>query len=316
MPLNDGDRAWIREEIGKATGGWMPPWLKQSLALILVLGAGGFILRDYIPDKMVSATSDMRSTLGSVSADVASLKADVGQLKTDFKDMLNKAFQRAYPAANTPGGPKPPTKERASNFFERGSAIIEMANSLGVGLDPDVTNRFGLDAIAASENVTLRDQAWKASGLSLHQRSKQQELQALIESKNWIQPRGPQEIIEALSRFLPGTKTYVSEMMAPRGRYWLAVVIGHEAQIESVLPTSYEYGRLVGTGYQFTPPLDGHHFRNVIFENLNIVYHGGPLILENVSFINCQFEFSPSPNARNIAALIFSNKQVTFEKPS
>jgi len=35
--------------------------------------------------------------------------------------------------------------------------------------------------------------------------------------------------------------------------------------------------------------LDGYYLRSVILEGMTIHYNGGSLILENVTFINCQF---------------------------
>ena len=36
-------------------------------------------------------------------------------------------------------------------------------------------------------------------------------------------------------------------------------------------------------------PIDGLHCRNVVFRFCNIIYKGGPIILENVAFENCTF---------------------------
>jgi hypothetical protein len=40
--------------------------------------------------------------------------------------------------------------------------------------------------------------------------------------------------------------------------------------------------------------LDGFELENVIFENATIIYHGGPVILQNVRFVNCSFEVRKS----------------------
>ena len=36
--------------------------------------------------------------------------------------------------------------------------------------------------------------------------------------------------------------------------------------------------------------LDGIHWYDVVFENVHIVYSGGPVELQNVRFINCTFD--------------------------
>jgi len=44
-----------------------------------------------------------------------------------------------------------------------------------------------------------------------------------------------------------------------------------------------------------TQKLDGISWANVIFENMHIVYKGGPVQLRNVRFVNCTFDVSESP---------------------
>jgi hypothetical protein len=40
--------------------------------------------------------------------------------------------------------------------------------------------------------------------------------------------------------------------------------------------------------------LDGFSWTNVVFVNARIIYSGGPVILNNVIFVNCKFEIKPS----------------------
>jgi hypothetical protein len=46
--------------------------------------------------------------------------------------------------------------------------------------------------------------------------------------------------------------------------------------------------------------LDGFWLDNVVFENTTIIYHGGPVILENVRFVNCHFEVTKSPHSEQL----------------
>jgi hypothetical protein len=314
MPLNDADKAWVREEIAKATGGIMPPWLKQSLALIVVLGAGGFILQDYVPNKIRGETSDMRSTLSSVSTDVGNIKNDLSGIKSELKDTFNKAIERAYPPAPTPARPKRPGE--VGNLIERGNAVIEMANNLGIGLDPAVANRFGLDAISSSENPVLSDAAWKAAEASLRQRSRQDEVIDAIERIHWLKVNIPQPIKYKLDAFFGPIDNYGSEMTATPESAWFSVPMGTEKDLEALrrkfpVPDP-EYVRFVGKGQTITP-LDGYHFKNVVFENFHIAYHGGPLILENVTFIHCSFDFQNKMSSRSLATALLKGLRVTFK---
>jgi hypothetical protein len=50
--------------------------------------------------------------------------------------------------------------------------------------------------------------------------------------------------------------------------------------------------------------LDGLSFRNVVFRNSSIRYDGGPLILDNVLFVDCTFTFEKVPGATRFAKAI------------
>jgi hypothetical protein len=46
--------------------------------------------------------------------------------------------------------------------------------------------------------------------------------------------------------------------------------------------------------------LDGFWLDNVVFENATIIYHGGPVILQNVQFVNCRFQVRKSPQSEQL----------------
>jgi hypothetical protein len=47
-------------------------------------------------------------------------------------------------------------------------------------------------------------------------------------------------------------------------------------------------------------PIENVHWKNVEVRNATVIYSGGPLILENVRFVNCKFKFSDAPKAFNL----------------
>ncbi len=53
--------------------------------------------------------------------------------------------------------------------------------------------------------------------------------------------------------------------------------------------------------------LDGFWLRNVIFEGVRIHYAGGPLILENVSFLNCTFDVTNTPSGEHFISVALSS---------
>jgi hypothetical protein len=46
--------------------------------------------------------------------------------------------------------------------------------------------------------------------------------------------------------------------------------------------------------------LDGFYLDNVVFENANIIYKGGPVVLQNVRFVNCTFDVRRSPQSEQL----------------
>jgi hypothetical protein len=60
--------------------------------------------------------------------------------------------------------------------------------------------------------------------------------------------------------------------------------------------------------------LDNLYLKNVIVRNTRVVYGGGPVRLQNAYFVNCTFEFEPTPGARGLATAVLTEPAVTFPK--
>jgi hypothetical protein len=61
--------------------------------------------------------------------------------------------------------------------------------------------------------------------------------------------------------------------------------------------------------------LDGSEWKNVVFEDSTVVYHGGPVILENVQFKHCQFNFDYTPASQELASHLTMSDTVTMTVP-
>jgi hypothetical protein len=46
--------------------------------------------------------------------------------------------------------------------------------------------------------------------------------------------------------------------------------------------------------------LDGFYLENVVFENAHIIYHGSPVVLQNVRFVNCTFDVQRSSQSEQL----------------
>jgi hypothetical protein len=58
--------------------------------------------------------------------------------------------------------------------------------------------------------------------------------------------------------------------------------------------------------------LDGTYMKNVIIRNSEVEYDGGPVSLENVSFVNCKFHFQRTPLAIDLGKSILMSAMVSF----
>jgi hypothetical protein len=58
--------------------------------------------------------------------------------------------------------------------------------------------------------------------------------------------------------------------------------------------------------------LDGFHFKNVVIRNAHVVYHGGPIQMENVTFIDCDFSIDNTKDGRSFTAKSIESSPLTF----
>jgi hypothetical protein len=65
-----------------------------------------------------------------------------------------------------------------------------------------------------------------------------------------------------------------------------------------------------------TATLDGYYLKHVVFQNMRLTYRGGPLILEDVYFFQCYFEFLPSENSWKLMSAIIAGGWIRFSSLS
>ena len=83
-------------------------------------------------------------------------------------------------------------------------------------------------------------------------------------------------------------------------------------RLDDVRPVASDYGPgfLIVQGLSAT--IDGFYLRRIIFKNMKLTYHGGPLVLEQVYFLECQFEMVVSPNSSRLLGILGSAGPVHF----
>lgn len=62
--------------------------------------------------------------------------------------------------------------------------------------------------------------------------------------------------------------------------------------------------------------IDNQEIRSVFFKDVEVHYSGGPLILKNVTFINCIFVMDNGTNARSLGMTLLASAKITFRTES
>jgi hypothetical protein len=83
---------------------------------------------------------------------------------------------------------------------------------------------------------------------------------------------------------------------APREQAAQVMKIGKDLDAGQALGVAFLFG------YGGGMILDGMQLRNVVFQEVHIVYSGGPLKMTNVFFLNCTFEMKPDTNTLKLAS--------------
>jgi hypothetical protein len=97
----------------------------------------------------------------------------------------------------------------------------------------------------------------------------------------------------------------------PDAQSWVAEVFGY-LRIFSLLLLAFlifRFLKIVGLETYF---IDTMEKLEVIVRNATITYSGGPLRLENVSFVNCSFILTDAPAARRLGQTILQSAPVNF----
>lgn len=91
------------------------------------------------------------------------------------------------------------------------------------------------------------------------------------------------------------------------------------ARLESLSapqPHGSNVSYLVIIGGEDAIVLDGEYFRNVTIKDADVDYSGGPVKLENVTFVNCRFHFEAINPARELSSGILRAPAVNFTYPT
>jgi hypothetical protein len=280
MPLNEVDKAWVKQEIAaaqkRAGWGYVAAFLKDWGG---VLGLGGFAvlaLSQWLNYVDFKATTSARLDWMEKALQKFDSRLDASQL-----EQLS------------------PTSDNAVNKV---SQILKSAQSEQRVIDPQEILDSGSKFVKYSSQNPA---AWSAALQFVNYKSYINSFALPLANPNFPSeateyhwpdtPAGMKRPAMAVAGSLP-------EVEAARFDY-----IGQDGN----------HGKANGDAYIFLTGggmvIDGMQMRSVVFRDVHIVYGGGPVIMKDVRFINCIFEMEAKPNPEGLAlALLDTSPSTTF----
>jgi len=277
-------------------------WLGQVASAVVVFGA----IISVIIYVAHSETSDVRH-------DVAGLKDDINTVKTELKStndridqVLSQALLKLLPASGAKGKPT------AQNLIQ-GQEIITIAKSVNAKLQPSALEQYGDSVLALSKDPSLSPIAWRSVTQAVTYRSL---LNADFTPKPtdltpWPENDSYRTSVNSQPDETTSTPSWSFAV------YWGGGYVAEQqsARLE-VLAHSQRHGSRVAffvlEGGRDFIVLDGMYMRDVIIRNARVIYRGGAVKLENVSFVNCTFELLESQPTRRFSETMLQTTSINF----
>jgi|SRR5271157_2508491 len=294
MALRNEDKVWIRAEIQSSVALLKPHGWRKAVTLLRELGPIATIIGVFV------ALIAIVVTLGLFATNSITKNAE---FRTHTEDRLTSIEATLNKISSTLEGNK--LKQIGSNpvnpqNIAEAKNVLTAATASKTNIDPSIVKDVGIKFVEASQKDPA---AWDTALAFLNYKS----------SLDISAPNAPTQIANITTTYTvvppPGEKPpefYVQEI-APKEQ---AAVLDHIGIDQNAgKPTGFRY--IFGVGGAAT--LDGMQLKNVVFRNVHVVYHGGPVIMQNVYFVDCVFDMERKPNGEGFAnAFLQSAASTTF----
>jgi hypothetical protein len=280
-----------------------PPWLKASATVIVAIGAMIYTLVPYM------IRSEMSANVSDVSAlkqGMQDLKETVSKLDDKVSKILQGSFNREVQSLKGAGQLPPAIADEKIKSI---SLILDTARQSAIKLDAASVKQAGETTLRLASNPPLTQAAWQATNSVLSYRSYLN--QGSQPGTNQAQPVDPSKYHFGVT--VLSTPNYVGPML----KVWQIGVAPPEnsARLETLAnpnPTGTGMQAVMIEAVSGPIELDGSRMKHVIILNSIILYQGGPLELEDVRFVNCQFQLMSIPANTALAQDILSSDVVNF----
>jgi hypothetical protein len=289
------NRVWIIPVIAIATAavGW---WANNAIKIHHEAVIADFNQKvDSRISGLLSAPGGVNEKLTKIDATANKIDASLETLKPFIQELINHQFENIS---------KLPTQ----TLLQRLPAInnlVAVAQNQDVKITPKLVGETGARLVAASDKYAI---AWDTAVAFVNYRSSLNKLSA--------------------SGFYPlnypensGVKTYYvwgivhgkprAEFTTSIKRVPIAISARYELIASPVKQVAEEGPEtLLGIGGDLG--LDGFYLRNIVLKDVTIHYNGGPLHLDNVTFINCKFVINNVNSGRGLGSQILADSKITF----
>jgi hypothetical protein len=283
---------------------WVVPSAAVATLFIALFGGITYVIK--------SEVSDLRSDVGTMKENIKALTNDLASkdqstnLRID--GLLKDALERAFPR---PTG----SKAELKGSLKHADELLQIARAEKLRLDPGLLASYGKQVAALSDEPVDSAAARRT-------------LINLLDYRSFLNA----EFVPSLSQLTPATgkskyQSSVSVLPNPEHPEWSAALTvffaggyaapDKSARLESLSnpqPESSEFAFFVIEGGMHALVLDGAYMKNVIIRNSAVVYSGGPVLLENVYFVNCTFKGGfQLPSGRDLGIKLLSAASVNFD---
>jgi hypothetical protein len=272
------------------------------------------------------------------------------ELNKPLKDMAEAITALARHSAGNPPkddalGTRLSTLEERSNWHRNiGWSIAGLAGSLFAGLitwylPTQLSNvRDGIKSDTAAQLLPLQIQLAKLTATAALKESKDV-AEAIQQSADFSTPRSAIEAVKTIAQRARADKLQTSPSVLKDTNVKIQSAISTDPALidegwsatlalvdyrSTLLPANDVSSSRTSKPQNFVLPLaarnsfdggmqtlDGVHWKDSIFQNMQIVYGGGPIELENVRFINCRFVMKYSPRAETLADMVLAQNEVS-----
>jgi hypothetical protein len=243
------------------------------------------------------------ATINRMSSDISEIKGNLEILSPLIRDGLIK---RIAQVSRNPGD---------LHSIQEAKKILASAKAANTKLDQTIIKNAGKKFIEAAKETP---DAWNAALALLDYRS-------LLNSDlgpPLINPRPAESICYVTSKTHILTTEPVDENAVWKSQRISAVGGGLSDDAAAHMEEIGKSVKRCGVQFLiFEMPntsnellLDGLSLKNVVIRDTRVAYHGGRILLENVYFVNCTFDFPSAPASSSLASAILDAPAITFNK--